>query len=54
MFLTGHKKDELARVSKDIINLFAERGLTVFEAKYVLEITEHSIETTADVKKLNW
>lgn len=44
----------MALISKDVVNLLAEKGCTVAEACEILRKTERCIGATADVKKLNW
>ena len=46
--------EEMALISKDVVNLLAEKGCTVAEACEILRKTERCIGATADVKKLNW
>ena len=46
--------EEMALISKDVVNLLAEKGCTVAEACEILQKTERCIGATADVKKLNW
>ncbi len=46
-------RTEIALISKDVINLLAEKKCTVEEAYDVLRKTERCIGATADVKKLN-
>ena len=51
MFLK-EDKEKLALISKNIINLLAEKKLTVYEAERVLEITKLSISNTSKVQSL--
>ena len=45
--------EEMALISKDVVNLLAEKGCTVAEACEILRKAERCIGATADVKKLN-
>ena len=46
--------EEMALISKDVVNPLAEKGCTVAEACEILRKAERCIGATADVKKLNW
>lgn len=44
--------EEMALISKDVVNLLAEKGCTVAEACEILRKAERCIGATADVKKI--
>lgn len=46
--------EELAIISKDVINLLAKNNLTVAEAECVLEKSQRGISNTSKVRRLEW
>ena len=52
--VTAKTKEEIALISKEIINLLAEKNCTIEDADNVLRIAKLGIDGTATVRKLEY
>lgn len=50
----GKSSEEIASISKDVINLLANKECTIEDADRVLRITKSGIDGTSTVQKLEY